>query len=689
MQLRLKLTLSIVIAGLIPASIISLNSIRATYEMSDSIGSSYEDTAKSITNKIDRNLFERYGDVQAFAENDVINDKTSWYQIGSSKNKIADAANKYAALYGFYTLSFLVDLEGRVIAVNDKDPAGKSIDTTYLYTKNFKTATWLQDALSGRFLKGTGVDGTVVQDMHVDEDIKKIYNNSAYTLGFSAQIKDADNKVIGVWHNCATFSLVEEVIEDAYKQFKEQTIPETELTLIDSKGNILVDFDPITSGKETANHDDKLILKRNLVEVGNAAAVQMIAGKESGHLFTFHGRKKITQWAGFAKCNGALGFPGLKWGVIVRVPKTRAMAHVQSQIQQTILISVVSIIALLTTGFYLSRSIAGSIQTGIGSLSDITEALEHAAEEITSSSQTVASGSSEQAASLEETSASLEEISAMARRTAENAASGKDLSSQARISADTGLGSLSEMGRTMGSIRAAVKEMEGAVGEMQTSSRDVAKIIKTIDEIAFQTNLLALNAAVEAARAGEAGMGFAVVADEVRALAQRSAQAAKETTEKIESVIKRSEMGGAASIKVATSLAQVEGTASNLETVFRGIVTQISSLDEVIGQMTAASQEQSAGVNEVNQAVSQMDKVIQMNASSAETNATSAEELRAQVQGLQEVVWDLQFIVTGTDISPKDEDLEPEPVSKRMSLRKATETASRSKARTGPKRLGR
>jgi methyl-accepting chemotaxis protein len=204
------------------------------------------------------------------------------------------------------------------------------------------------------------------------------------------------------------------------------------------------------------------------------------------------------------------------------------------------------------------------------------------------------------------------------------------------------------MGQTMTTVKGAVGEMESAVSEMQSSSQEIAKIIKTIDEIAFQTNLLALNAAVEAARAGEAGAGFAVVADEVRSLAQRSAQAAKDTSEKIEAAVKRSALGGVASKKVVSSLSEIEGSARNIEQVFNGIVNQIKSLDEIVGEISAASKEQSQGIAEVNSAVGQMDRVTQSNAAAAEENASAAEELNAQVGSLQEITSQLQTMVSGT-----------------------------------------
>ena len=270
-----------------------------------------------------------------------------------------------------------------------------------------------------------------------------------------------------------------------------------------------------------------------------------------------------------------------------------------------------------------------------------------ATNQITHSSQTLAECASEQAASLEETSASLEEIASMTKRNAENSVNATDLGSQARKSAHAGLERLTDMSRTLNRIKQAVGEMQTSVRDIQASSQEVSKIIKTIDEIAFQTNLLALNAAVEAARAGEAGAGFAVVADEVRSLAQRSAQAAKDTAERIESAVKRSEAGGVASNKVVQCLGEMSVSAQTIEQVFAGIVTQINSLDEVISQIATASKEQDHGVAEVNTAVIQMDKVTQSNAASAEENASVAEEMSGQAESLQGVVARLQTLVSG------------------------------------------
>ena len=172
---------------------------------------------------------------------------------------------------------------------------------------------------------------------------------------------------------------------------------------------------------------------------------------------------------------------------------------------------------------------------------------------------------------------------------------------------------------------------------IKTSGDDIAKIIKTIDEIAFQTNILALNAAVEAARAGEAGLGFAVVADEVRSLAQRSAHAARDTSAKIAGAIASTSQGVEISAKVAQTLSD--------------ILTRARQVDELAAEVAGASHEQSQGIDQVTQAVGQMDQVTQTNAANAEESAAAVEELNAQAAALKHSVTELLALVDGARVS--------------------------------------
>ncbi len=247
-----------------------------------------------------------------------------------------------------------------------------------------------------------------------------------------------------------------------------------------------------------------------------------------------------------------------------------------------------------------------------------------AAGQVSTSSQSLSQGATEQAASLEETSASMEEMASMTRKTSENANQAAALVTGVAQQVDESNCALAGMVTSMSAIR--------------ESSNKVAKIIKTIDEIAFQTNILALNAAVEAARAGEAGMGFAVVADEVRNLAQRSAQAAKDTAALIEESIARSQEGSA----------KVEQVAAAIST----ITTSVSQVKAIVQDVREASRQQTQGIDQVSQAIAQMEKVTQTTAATAEESAAASEELNAQAEGSMVVVHELEALVGGTAPRP-------------------------------------
>jgi methyl-accepting chemotaxis protein len=281
----------------------------------------------------------------------------------------------------------------------------------------------------------------------------------------------------------------------------------------------------------------------------------------------------------------------------------------------------VAVVFGLAMAFFLTRSITGPLQKIIDGLRAGGEQVSAAANQVAQSGQGLAEGASEQAASLEESSASLEELSSMTKQNAGNADLANGAAREARDGALRGT--------------AAMEKMSAVIEKIKVSSDETAKIIRTIDEIAFQTNLLALNAAVEAARAGEAGKGFAVVAEEVRNLAQRSAQAARNTSTLIEESQQNAKSGVTAATEVAVVLGQV--------------ASGIDKVAQLIAEVSAASREQSEGVDQLNVAVGQMDQVTQSNAANAEESAAAGEELSAQANELQEMVVALTAMVKGAN----------------------------------------
>ncbi|KGV91165.1 methyl-accepting chemotaxis (MCP) signaling domain protein [Burkholderia pseudomallei ABCPW 30] len=256
------------------------------------------------------------------------------------------------------------------------------------------------------------------------------------------------------------------------------------------------------------------------------------------------------------------------------------------------------------------RDMQGRLRSTIGGIRRAAESIAAASHEIASGNHDLSQRTEQQAASLEETAASMEELTATVKQNAENARQASGLANNA-----------SEIALKGNDV---VSRVIGTMGEINDSSRKIADIIGVIDGIAFQTNILALNAAVEAARAGEQGRGFAVVAGEVRSLAQRSATAAKEIKQLIDASVERVNNGSA-----------LVGQAGETMTE---ILQAVRRVTDIMGEIAAASEEQSSGISQVGRAVTQMDEMTQQNAALVEEAAAAASSLQEQAARLRESV---------------------------------------------------
>ncbi len=288
----------------------------------------------------------------------------------------------------------------------------------------------------------------------------------------------------------------------------------------------------------------------------------------------------------------------------------------------TMILGVVAVFAVVVTllvWLFMSSRIASRLSYVASTLREGSNQVNSASAQVASASQALAQGASEQASSLEESSATLEQMASMTRHNAESAQSANKAATDASGLATAGVESM--------------KRMVNAIDRIKVSSLETAKVIKTIDEIAFQTNLLALNAAVEAARAGDAGKGFAVVAEEVRNLAIRSAEAAKSTGHLLDESKSNADEGVKAT----------EETAERLQSI-RDAVTKVATF---IAEIADASQEQAQGLEQVSLSISQMDQVVQQNAASAEQSASASQELSSQAMEVGSMVGQLMQLVDG------------------------------------------
>lgn len=344
-------------------------------------------------------------------------------------------------------------------------------------------------------------------------------------------------------------------------------------------------------------------------------AKEAVAGHSGTQIYDFNGSRVIAAYT---------HIPGTSFGVATHMDYYDAMRPVrQERNSALIIILVASIISAIITLTFARLIIDKPLNSIASRIAEGTGQVVAASNQLAASAQQLSQDSAEQAAAIEEISSTIQETASMASQNTSNTEQAAQLSEQAKKSADQG-------GFEM-------REMMQSIQEIKSSSDQIVKIIKVIDDIAFQTNILALNAAIEAARAGEAGMGFAVVAEEVRNLADRSAQAARDTTAMIESNIELSSKGVAIAEKVRTVLDE--------------ITVQSNKVSQLMNEVAAASREQVQGIDQVNKAMTQVETVTQQNAAGAEESASAAAELNAQAGSMRQIVLEFSELVNGTTAS--------------------------------------
>ena len=374
MKLRAKIVLSLLAFSLFCSlSILGILMFKAE-ALKEPVYMRAEDTAIALLEKIDRNLFERYGDVQAFGLNTAAADPANWRNVSDS-NALLNAINGYMVNYGLYKVMLVVDTEGNTLAVNSKDNKGKPLKTSPFYSKNFADSAWFKAVKAGKFTDGkNGLSGTYVDGPQHDADVASAYGHDGQIIIFAAAIKNNDGQLIGYWVNFADFALVEDIIVDAYQTAKKLGLTKAQFTLLDGNGTLLMDYDPSHNG-EAITHDPESMRPTNLITEGYepaALAVALEPGKASKIFYTEpkHGEEEVI---GYYKTDGAYDYTGLGWSILVRYEAKEAFAGVNSSIRDVLIgIGAVAAIALLIS-ILVGAKLTQRIRAFVDSISHIAK----------------------------------------------------------------------------------------------------------------------------------------------------------------------------------------------------------------------------------------------------------------------------------------------------------------------------
>jgi methyl-accepting chemotaxis protein len=322
----------------------------------------------------------------------------------------------------------------------------------------------------------------------------------------------------------------------------------------------------------------------------------------------------------------------------------------------------VGLIASLLLAFLLARYISNALNTVASRLSGGSQQVASASTQISSASTELSASATEQAAALQQTVASLEQVSAMVNKNADNAKRSLDTSAESQASAHKGKEAVNNMISSIQEISASNAEIMQQIDQSNKEISEIVKVIaeignktKVINDIVFQTKLLSFNASVEAARAGEHGKGFAVVAEEVGNLAQMSGNAAKEISsmlegsiQKVEGIVENTKTRVERLVSVGKEKVETGShTAQACGDILSEIVAKVGEVNQIIGEISTASQEQAQGVQEINKAMAQLDQVTQQNAAAAEQASSAGESLMSQTAELETMVGSLRELVNG------------------------------------------
>jgi methyl-accepting chemotaxis protein len=667
-SLKSKLLVCFLGLGLTPVAVTGYMAYESCAEgVQTEAGKRLQTLAEETIDKVDRNLFERYGDVQAFSANP---------RAGGSAEEVNGIANLYTKIYGIYDLMLVVDLDGKVVASNTITFDDKPVDARQFAELNVKGEAWFDKIIGGEITKGQ----SYYQDVVADARVAKIAGGKGMTLIFAAPILDSEGKLKRVWCNFASWDrVVLEIVNSTRKGLADKGYSNVRSTMISKQGLALESETPAE------------IMAVNLAEQKRPSATAALEGKRG---FVTEGERNEQKIAAYAASQGALGFAGYGWSVLITQDVRDARSVATALLRLILIIGGVSAVALLAVGFSLATAVSrpvtrmmqvlGKIASG-----DLTQRvtvdgrdeiarLGDSVNQLTDGLRSVVSGIKQSAVALGGSSTQLattaDELASGATGTTQQsatvAAAAEEMSTNMRSMAT----STEQMSSNVKTVAAAIEEMTASVGEIARnaerasgvahqasalacvsdekirllgqSAEEIGKVIDVIQDIADQTNLLALNATIEAARAGEAGKGFAVVATEVKELAKQSAEASDNIRRRIQGI----QTATGESIK---AISEITDAISNVTSVSKSIAAAVEEqsittkeIARSVADTSTAATTVSRGVTESASACQEITRSIAVVDGSTRRTAEGAGQTQTVGSNLLRLSDELQGLVS-------------------------------------------
>ncbi len=624
--------------------------------------------ASSISEAIQDQFFERYGDVKTFS--------LYFKNMASSGFSNAESAgylNKVVEFYGIYNLIMVCDLNGNLVAVNSISPKGKRINNDILYKYNYKNTKWFKDVVEKRFLEDEkkGFTSVAFQNPNFSDVIEKSYQNKAFASIFSTFVYNSKGEAIGVISTHADFMWVEAVITRVFPKFLEEDKKSAEFKLLSNNGMLLFDYSPLqNNGNTDVVHDEKKLNVVNLLKEWDSEKNPQFLKDHYRQIEHSINGKKYTQ--GLKNIVGEKIVDNLGWRIVLSVSEEEML----SEINFTKIIFILSFIILISLTVFISSLLVKNLVNHLidlaNKMSQGNHLLKKASQDSSGDSQALSAAATEQAASLQETVAAVNEISVMMNKSSEMADLSRKKSDENKEKVREGKNIVNEMLISIKQIKQSNDEVlkeffEGnkRISEIVNLISEIENKTKVINEIVFQTKLLSFNASVEAARAGEHGRGFSVVAEEVGNLAKMSGTASTEIStmldnslHKVKSIIDETKSNiENISKKSENSVKKGEEISIKCSNVFEKIYVNSEEVNNLVNEIANSAQEQAKGVQEINNAMNELDSVTHQNSTIAQKSSSTADELLTQSVAIGNVATQLLLIIHGENSDIKLENI--------------------------------